>query len=191
MPKFRQFRSITSSFQDKKASEIRKCTEWPHTDFEILIFRGPCLGPFCFMTIRFRDARSKIEKIGYSPDDLKMTLNSEKYFAHIHSVLTPTANFRSISLYYGQLFSEYRFVKTRKYRNLHRMTPDWLWTLNGKKHPVYTKYLPLRPKFWSVLLEGQPFSRYRTFYNSYLTTMLNGQKENKKDLPQFQISQFF
>ncbi len=38
----------------------------------------------------------------------------------------------------------------------------------------------MRPKFWSVSLYGQRVQRYRSFYNSPLTTMLNSQKKNKK-----------
>ncbi len=66
------------------------------------------------------------------------------------------------------------------------MTSDWPWTFNGQKYPlciktVYIKYYPPRPKF-CVSLCDQPFSRYRTFYNSIMTNMLNG----KKSLPEIQ-----
>ncbi len=73
------------------------------------------------------------------------------------------------------------------------MTSNGLETLNGKKYPVYTKYVTLEPKFWSVLLYDQPLSRYRTFYNSQLTTMLNGQKEQTKKWPmqKFKTLQLF
>ena len=27
------------------------------------------------------------------------------------------------------------------------MTPNWTWTLNSQKYPVYTKDLPQRPQF--------------------------------------------
>ena len=50
---------------------------------------------------------------------------------------------------------------------MHRMTSDWLWTLNGKKYPVCNKYLPLRPKFWSALLYGQPFQDIVSFIFSH------------------------
>ena len=30
--------------------------------------------------------------------------------------------------------------------------PNWTWTLNSQKYPVYTDYLHQRPKFWSVSL---------------------------------------
>ena len=63
--------------------------------------------------------------------------------------------------------------------------------------------LTVKPKIWSVLLYGQQFSRYRTFYSSPLTSMLNGKKKEKKNKCQkfkqrinaknsnFQISLFF
>ncbi len=30
-----------------------------------------------------------------------------------------------------------------------RITPNWTWTLDSQKYPVYIKYLPRSPKFWS------------------------------------------
>ena len=30
---------------------------------------------------------------------------------------------------------------------MHRMTPSWTWRLNSQKYSIYTKYLPLSPKF--------------------------------------------
>ena len=34
---------------------------------------------------------------------------------------------------------------------MHWMTPKWSWTLNSQKYSIYTKYLPLRPKFCFTL----------------------------------------
>ena len=31
---------------------------------------------------------------------------------------------------------------------MHRVTPNWTWTLNSQKYSIYTKDLPQRPKFW-------------------------------------------
>ncbi len=73
---------------------------------------------------------------------------------------------------------------------MHWMTPNWTWTLNSQKYPIYSKYLPLRSIFWSVSLYGQRFRRFRTFYPSPLTTMLHGQKKNKKKLPKIQNFKF-
>ncbi len=54
--------------------------------------------------------------------------------------------------------------------------PQMSWTLQGQRYTTYVLLVSPSPKFHSVLLYNQPFSRYRTFYNSSLTTMLNGQK---------------
>ena len=43
-------------------------------------------------------------------------------------------------------------IQGRQKSEMHRMTPNWTWTLNSQKYTVYTKCLPLGPKFWSVLL---------------------------------------
>ena len=67
-------------------------------------------------------------------------------------------------------------IQGRQKSEMHWMTPNWTWTLNSQKYPVYIKYLPQRPKFWSVSLYDQRFLRHRTFYNSPLTPMLNAQK---------------
>ncbi len=58
--------------------------------------------------------------------------------------------------------------------------PNWTWTLNSQKYPIYTKYSPPRSTFWSVSLYDQHFPRYCTFYHSPLTTMLNVQKKKKE-----------
>ncbi len=66
---------------------------------------------------------------------------------------------------------------------MHRVTPNWTWTLNSQKHPMWTKYLPLTSKFWSIslyMLYDQRFPRYRTFYNFPLNTVLNIPKRKKK-----------
>ncbi len=49
------------------------------------------------------------------------------------------------------------------------MTSDWPWTLNCQKYPVYTEYLPPRPKFSSVLLYNPLFSRYKAVENQKCT----------------------
>ena len=34
---------------------------------------------------------------------------------------------------------------------MYRITSEWHWTLNCQKYPVYTEYLPLRPKYFHSL----------------------------------------
>ena len=44
-------------------------------------------------------------------------------------------------------------VHTRSSKlEMHRMTPIWTWTLNNEKYSAGNKDLPLRLKFWSILL---------------------------------------
>ena len=75
-------------------------------------------------------------------------------------------------------------VQGQQKTEMHRMIPNWTWRLNSQKYPILTKHSPLGPKFWSVSLYDQRFPRYRTFYSSPLTTMLNVPKKNKKKMPQ-------
>ena len=52
---------------------------------------------------------------------------------------------------------------------MHRITPNRTGTLNSQQYPVYTKDLPLRPKFWSVSLYDYSFPRYRVIKNQKCT----------------------
>ena len=92
------------------------------------------------------------------------TLNSQTVKRTLYTLLTyPWAPdfgpFRS-------MFRRFRDTCTRSPKSvMHRMNPNWTWTLNSQKYPVHIKYLPLRPKFWSVSLYGQRFPIYRIFYH--------------------------
>ncbi len=81
---------------------------------------------------------------------------------------------------------------------MNRMTPNWTWTLNSQHYRVSTKYLPQRPKFWSVSIYDQRIPGNCTFYISPLTPMFiigpppPQKKEQKKKIaknPKFEISQ--
>ena len=72
---------------------------------------------------------------------------------------------------------------------------------NCQKYPIYTKYLPLRSKFWSVLLYFERFPRHHTFYNphdlhgtnlvcSFRGDVSENEKKNGKN-PKIEMSQFF
>ena len=65
---------------------------------------------------------------------------------------------------------------------MHWVIPNWTWTFLTVKSTlaIYTKYLPMRSKFWSVSLYDQGFPRYCTFYNTPLTNMLNVPPPKKK-----------
>ncbi len=121
---------------------------------------------------------------------VKRTLYMLLYIYSCIKVLIPRLNIRSVSLY-DQPFTRYDVVEMGKIE-MHRLTSDWPWTLNGQKYPVYTEYLPPSPKFWSVSLYWQPFSRNSTFYNSPFTAMLNSPKKNQKKIAKrFQFRKSF
>ncbi len=83
------------------------------------------------------------------------------------------------------------FRVTGHLRQVHRMTPQWPWTPQGRRHSTYVSAPYPSPKFQAVLLYDQQFSRYCTFSNPPLTTTLNGQKRNKKKKgPKFKIAFF-
>ncbi len=66
-----------------------------------------------------------------------------------------------------------RFRDTRSSKSeMHRMTPNWNWTFNSQKYPVYAKCLLLKPKLWSVSLYDQRFSRYTVTENRKCTKWL-------------------
>ncbi len=48
--------------------------------------------------------------------------------------------------------------------------PKMTWTLQGQRNPIYMLLVSPSPNVHSVLLYDHPFSKYRTFYNSPLTT---------------------
>ena len=48
---------------------------------------------------------------------------------------------------------------------MQRMTPEWPYSRKCQKYPVYTEYSPPRPKFQSVSLYDQIFSRSRLVEN--------------------------
>ena len=48
-------------------------------------------------------------------------------------------------------------------RQVHRMTAKWPWTLPGHMCPIYMLAVSISPKFHSISLYDEPFSRYRLF----------------------------
>ena len=108
-----------------------------------------------------------LSKIGNAPNDLRLTLNTwcQKYPIYI-KYLPRGANFGSFcsstSRFWDTSFSKIGNA-------VHRMASKWPWTHNGQKYPTCTKYLPPRPKVWSVSLYNQPFSRYKIVENRKCT----------------------
>ncbi len=146
----------------------------------------PNLGIFYCTTSRFRDTRlSKIGKIRNAPNDLKMILNTnQSKVSCIHQVLN-TKNAHLLVRF--SLRSAAFKIQGLWKSEMHRMTPNWTCTLNSQKNTICTKYYTR-----DVSLYDQRFRRYRTFYNSPLTTMLKTKNTQicQKN-PKFDISHFF
>ncbi len=49
-------------------------------------------------------------------------------------------------------------------KQVHWMTSKWPWTLQGQRYTTYVLLVSPSPKFWSVSLYDQPFSRHRSFW---------------------------
>ncbi len=50
-------------------------------------------------------------------------------------------------------------------RQVHQMTPKWLWTVQGHMCHIYMLLVSTSPKFHSVSLYDEPFSKYRPFWD--------------------------
>ncbi len=60
-------------------------------------------------------------------------------------------------------------IQSRQKLKMLRMIPKRHWTLNSQKYCIYTKYLPLRLKCWSILLHDHWFSRHKVGENRKCT----------------------
>ncbi len=43
--------------------------------------------------------------------------------------------------------------------------PKWYWTLQGQRYPIYVLLVFTSPKFHSISLYNEPFSKYRPFWD--------------------------
>ncbi len=126
-----------------------------------------------------------------APNDPQMTLNHTT--SNVAHICTTCILESQISLCLALQGTAHHFEIQVILRQVHRMTLKRPWTLqNHQRYSIYASSIAesqISPL--SVLLYYQPFSRYRTFYYSPLTTMLNGQKITKKKLPKIKNSHFF
>ncbi len=191
MPNFCSFRSTTSRLRDTRLSKVGKIRHAPN-DVKMTLNTWQSTVP-CIHEVTTNEAyissfslydqpfsRYNVpenRKFWKFPNDLKLTLKSwQSKVPHIN--LPPRPKCLSVLLH-DHPFSRYKVVKNRK-KEVHQMTSKWPWTLKSQKYFAYNKYLPLRLKFSPVSLNRQRFAIYRTFYNSPLIPMLNGQKKNKQ-----------
>ena len=166
-----------------------KCTKWPRNDLEhyqVKCIQYMCcwypwvlnFSPFCSTASRFWVTSHFETSV---PNDPQMTLNpTRSNVPHICVISIHESQFSLSFTLWHNPFSSYRPFWDK--------CTEWPQTLQGQRHTTYVLLVSPIPKFQSVLLYDQPFSRYRTFYTSPFTTMLNGQK---KKGTKFQISQFF
>ncbi len=193
-PNFTPFRSMTSRFWDTgHTCKWDKCTEWP----KITLNTTRPYVPYMYVTsihesqisLNFALRRSIFEIMAILRQVHRMTSN------------WPWTPQGQITLYvYNNCPCVSDFIPFRSTANLfelqvilrqvHRITPKWHWTLQGQRYTTYMLLMSLSPKCHFVLPYDQPFSWYRTFYNSKLTTMFNVQNKNKKKLPKIQNMKF-
>ncbi len=64
---------------------------------------------------------------------------------------------------------DYLRKQGRQKLEMHRMTPNWTWTLNNDKYCAGTKNSGV--KFWSILLHDDWYSRYKVARNSEMHRM--------------------
>ncbi len=66
--------------------------------------------------------------------------------------------------------SETQHVQGGRKSEMHRMIPNWTWTLNSQKYSMYTKYLPWCPNF----------GPFRSTASGFRDTILYKVGENRK-----------
>ena len=91
-------------------------------------------------------------------ENLPWTLNSQKY--SIYTKCLPHEAQILVDFTLRLAVSEIQHVQDWRKSEMHWMNPNWTWTLNSQNYSRYTKYLPPRPKYWSVSLYDYPFLRY-------------------------------
>ena len=82
-------------------------------------------------------------------------------------LVSPSPKFQSLSLYV-QSFSSYMSflghsvhlsLEIGTLKEVHWMTPEWPWALQSQWYTIYVLLVYPDPKFYSVLLHDEPFSR--------------------------------
>ena len=111
----------------------------------------------------------------------QMTLNiKSSRVTHRHATITPPPPSR-ISLRFAPWSSVFELQAIL--RQLLQMTPKWNWTLKCQRYPIYMLQLHQTPKFQSVLLCGQRFSRSRPFWDKCTEWSQNDPNTKRSKLP--------
>ncbi len=91
--------------------------------------------------VRHFGAIGRFETI--TPNDPKMTLTTETLnITHIHFKTTPNSQI-ALRFDLWTAILELQIILIQ----VHRMTPKWLWTRKGKRHPIYMLQLPPESQF--------------------------------------------
>ena len=172
------FFSLQSGFFEIQGCRNQKCTEWPQSELENLTVKstlytlkthpkGPNFYLFRSTTSRFRDTMSP--KLGNAPNDPKLNFNTK--LPCIHCVITPEAQILVCFALKKAFFKIAGYRKSEK-SQMHRIWPqNYLDHVTVKKYPVYSKYLPLRHKFSSILLYDQPLFKIHGCWKSEISEM--------------------
>ena len=161
-----------NGFRDIRSPENRKCTEWPQTELEHLRVKG---------TI---NTYPKDQSLVHFAVCLAV---SESRSSKIWNTCTPNSKntLYTLKCYLrGPNFGQFRSTTSRFWDTMStKITdapndPNLTWTHNSQKYPVYTKYLPLRQKIWSLTLYDQPFPRYKDVKNRKCTTWPQNELEH-------------
>ncbi len=147
-------------------SKSRKCTEWPQTELEHLRVKstlytlntypwGPNFAPFLSTISRFRDTTCmRSAKVGNAPNDSKLNLNTEvKSALYTLNTYPWGPNFALCR----STISRFRDTTCTRSVKIGNEPNDPKLNFNTQQSEVlyihmYTKYLPLRPKFCYVSL---------------------------------------
>ena len=148
-PKFQSVSLYDQQFSRYKVAENRKCTEWPQTDLKHLTVKSTLhtlntypMRPkcWCFSLYDYPFPRYKVDQ------NRKQTEWPQTELKHLTVKVTlytiewsPPGAHIVVRFALRPAICE---IQGRRKSEMHRMTPNWTWTLNSQKYPVYTKYLP-------------------------------------------------
>ena len=132
-----------------------KCTEWPQTDLEHLTgkstlhalntyFWGPNIRPFSSTRYKIPKTRKCTE---WPKTELKHWVKSTLYTLNTYPWGPKLIRF---ALWLA--ISEIQHVQVDENRKCTEWPQTERGTLSSQKYFAHTKYLPMRPKFWSVSL---------------------------------------
>ncbi len=160
---------------DKQFSRCRPfwdwCTNWPQNDLEPNKVNVPHICYQCLWVSSYsilfslRPAVFELQEIlrkvhQKTQNDLEpYKVTGIPYMCYQYPQAPNCTHFQS---------STKRFWETGHFEKVHRMTPNWLWTLQGQMYHINMLLVSMSRKFNSVSLYDQPFLRQAIFETSAL-----------------------